>query len=68
MISLVIDNNAKYFHGNPVVSCNTCHRGSTQPVNVPILPISAPQQKPEAPATAGAEKPARLGQPSISRG
>jgi hypothetical protein len=52
MIKLVIDTNGKYFQGNTVVSCNTCHRGSTDPVNVPVLPISAPQAKPEEPATA----------------
>ncbi len=52
MIKLVMDTNEKYFHGNTVVSCNSCHRGSTEPVNVPVLPISAPQAKPEEPATA----------------
>ena len=58
MIKLVIDTNAKYFHGNTVVSCNTCHRGSPDPVGVPALPVSAPQPRPEpAPATS-AEKPA----------
>lgn len=57
MIRLVIDTNAKYFHGNPVVSCNTCHRGSTEPVNVPLLPVSAPQTKPEVTPATAAGKP-----------
>lgn len=59
MIRLVIDTNTKYFHGNSVVSCNTCHRGSTRPVGVPVLPIAAPQRpaEPAAPSTAE-QKPA----------
>lgn len=52
MIKLVMDINEKYFRGNTVVSCNSCHRGSTEPVNVPVLPLSALQAKPEEPATA----------------
>lgn len=58
MIRLVVDTNAKYFNGNTVVSCNTCHRGNTEPVNVPVLPVSAPQPRPEAPSATAAEKPA----------
>lgn len=57
MIKLVMDNNSKFFHDRPVVSCNTCHRGSPSPVNVPLLPLSAPQPRPEPPASAEA-KPA----------
>ncbi len=49
MIRLVMDDNTKFFHDRPVVSCNTCHRGSPNPVNVPVLPVSAPQPRPKGP-------------------
>ncbi|HSP16326.1 MAG TPA: c-type cytochrome [Thermoanaerobaculia bacterium] len=51
MMRLVIDTNTKYFEGKAEVSCNTCHRGSTQPLGVPMLPVAEPQPRP-APPTA----------------
>src|SRR6266480_2095365 len=35
MIQMVFDINKNSFGGKNVVSCNTCHRGSTKPVPVP---------------------------------
>ena len=37
MISMVLDVNKNHFGGRVAVSCNTCHRGATGPVNVPAL-------------------------------
>src|SRR5258708_23786898 len=34
MIKMVLDVNKTTFHGNPQVSCYTCHRGRTSPVGV----------------------------------
>lgn len=62
MMQLVMDTNAKFFEGHTVVSCNTCHRGSSRPVNVPLLPVAEPaarrERREEASATAGESKPA----------
>ena len=41
MIRLVMDTNSKFFGNRPQVSCTTCHRGSPNPVSVPLLPIAA---------------------------
>jgi glutaredoxin len=38
MIQLVFDTNDKFFNKRPIVSCNTCHRGSTNPVGLVSLP------------------------------
>ncbi|HEY2323923.1 MAG TPA: photosynthetic reaction center cytochrome c subunit family protein, partial [Thermoanaerobaculia bacterium] len=38
MIQLVFDTNDKFFNKRPVVTCNTCHRGSTNPVALVSLP------------------------------
>src|SRR5258708_17134292 len=38
MIKMVIDLNKNSFHGNPEVSCWTCHRGRTSPQGSPNLP------------------------------
>ncbi len=42
MIKLVLDTNEKFFNKRPVVSCNTCHRGSTNPVGLVSLPQAIP--------------------------
>ncbi|HEY3052629.1 MAG TPA: c-type cytochrome [Thermoanaerobaculia bacterium] len=59
MMHLVIDTNAKFFHERPMVSCVTCHRGSTEPLSVPVLPVALPPQRPEAPAQAASPRPSR---------
>ncbi len=40
MIKMVLDTNETTFHGNPVVSCYTCHRGQTSPQGFPGLPVA----------------------------
>ena len=42
MIEMVDQINQQNFEAKPVVSCMTCHRGSTEPVGLPILPQAAP--------------------------
>ncbi len=42
MIEMVGQINQQNFEGNPVVSCNTCHRGSTKPVGLVALPQAPP--------------------------
>jgi hypothetical protein len=37
MIQMVFAINKANFGGEPVVTCNTCHRGSTKPVGVPAI-------------------------------
>ena len=37
MIQMVFAINKANFGGEPVVTCNTCHRGSTKPVGVPSI-------------------------------
>jgi len=37
MIAMVIDLNQRNFDGRPVVTCNTCHRGSVTPVSIPPI-------------------------------
>src|SRR5581483_5007615 len=42
MIEMVDQINSQNFEGKPVVSCMTCHRGSTEPVGLPVMPQAAP--------------------------
>jgi len=35
MLQMVFDINKANFGGQPIVTCNTCHRGSTKPIAVP---------------------------------
>lgn len=37
MLQMVFDINKNNFGGKNVVSCNSCHRGSTKPVAVPVI-------------------------------
>src|SRR2546425_2467200 len=37
MLQMVFEINKANFGGRTVVSCNTCHRGSTKPVAVPMI-------------------------------
>src|SRR5438876_1954885 len=37
MLQMVFDINKSNFGGRTVVSCNTCHRGSTKPVAIPMI-------------------------------
>lgn len=57
MIRMVMDMNRTQFGGRAVISCYTCHRGSTHPVNLVPLPQTPPPfptpvaEKPQLPAT-----------------
>ena len=44
MMQMVRDINAANFDGKPVVTCNTCHRGSVQPQGVPSLWNKTPDE------------------------
>lgn len=48
MIQLTVESNKIAFGGRTQVSCYTCHRGSTDPVNIPTINIAAEDQKPNA--------------------
>src|SRR5215510_7874771 len=37
MLRMVAEINQNHFGGQPVVTCNTCHRGSTAPVAMPAV-------------------------------
>lgn len=45
MITMVLDLNKNSFGGRQVVTCYTCHRGSTAPLAVPLLPADAEEHK-----------------------
>lgn len=51
MIAMVREMNNKYFDGAPTVSCNTCHRGTLQPVGLPAADLDhwVNSSKPAAP-------------------
>lgn len=51
MIAMVREMNGKFFDGASTVSCNTCHRGTTQPVALPAADLErwVNSSKPEAP-------------------
>ncbi len=46
MMRMMMDINKNSFNGEQVVTCYTCHRGSTDPINTVILP--APEQMEES--------------------
>lgn len=50
MMTMMFDINKNMFQGRQVVTCYTCHRGSTHPIGVPELPLDEP--KPEMPPPA----------------
>ena len=37
MLEMVSNINKNNFGGQPIVTCNTCHRGSTKPIGVPAI-------------------------------
>jgi photosynthetic reaction center cytochrome c subunit len=58
MMRMVIDTNTNFFKGRAEVTCNTCHRGSPQPMGVPVLPVAEPQPRPAPPQQTAEQKPA----------
>jgi hypothetical protein len=58
MIKMVQGINKANFKGNPAVGCFTCHRGRSEPVRVPQLPIAVPTPFAEAtPAASPTPRP-----------
>jgi hypothetical protein len=51
MIQMVMDLNNKNFGGRKVVTCYTCHRGSTEPTK--LIPLPQASAKPRPPAETG---------------
>ena len=58
MITMIQGLRKQNFHGADEISCFTCHRGQTHPVNVPALPLPTPLPRPSATPTRGGESPA----------
>ena len=56
MLLMVMDINKNTFGGATTVTCYTCHRGSTDPVNTPVIP----EPGAEKPAAAEAKQPTNL--------
>ncbi len=48
MIQLTVESNKIAFGGRTQVSCYTCHRGNTDPINLPPISLAAEDQKPNA--------------------
>ena len=46
MITMIMGLRKQGFHGADEISCFTCHRGQTHPVNVPALPLPTPLPRP----------------------
>jgi hypothetical protein len=42
MMKMVVAMNTAYFGGEAKVTCNSCHRGTTRPARLPLLPPPAP--------------------------
>lgn len=57
MLQMVADINKANFGGQPVVTCNTCHRGSTKPLSVPAIGQGAFTDTTRAEADAKAPEP-----------
>lgn len=66
MITMIQGLRKQNFHGADEISCFTCHRGQTHPVNVPALPLPTPLPRPTASpaATTGAAPTQPSGPPS----
>jgi photosynthetic reaction center cytochrome c subunit len=54
MIRMVLSINKTTFKGGTEVSCYTCHRGTRNPVSLPMLPLPAPPPRPAGPGGPGA--------------
>ncbi len=58
MIKMVLAANKDTFRGKTEVSCYTCHRGRTSPMNIPLLPIAeVVPRSPAAETKPGETKP-----------
>src|ERR1044072_5879351 len=70
MIKMVLDLRKQKFNGADEISCYTCHRGLSHPINVPALPLPLPSPRPassDSPQHGGGASPAAATQvPSAS--
>lgn len=58
MITMVMGINKNNFHGNPEVSCYTCHRGRTSVAHTLSVPLPTPEPRPSPASTpAGSSQP-----------
>jgi len=56
MIAMVNGVNKNTFHGNPEISCYTCHRGNTSVAHTLSVPLPTPEPRPQ-PAPNAADQP-----------
>jgi len=49
MIQMMMDLNKNSFNGQQAVTCDTCHRGSPDPENTPVLPVMDAVEMPQVP-------------------
>lgn len=49
MIQMMMDLNKNSFNGRQQVTCDTCHRGSPDPENTPLLPVVEQTEMPQVP-------------------
>jgi photosynthetic reaction center cytochrome c subunit len=49
MMQMVLDLNKNSFDGKQTVTCYTCHRGSPNPANVPLLPLEELEETSKVP-------------------
>ncbi len=57
MMQMTLDINKNTFEGNREVTCNTCHRGSTDPVGIPAV-LETEGERPQPPAAPTTQPPA----------
>jgi photosynthetic reaction center cytochrome c subunit len=57
MMQMQMDINKNNFNGNRQVTCYTCHRGSENPVGVPVIPETEAERPQQRPAAAQATPP-----------
>ena len=58
MITMTMGINKNTFHGNPEVSCYTCHRGRTSVAHTVSMPLPTPEPRPsQAPTPTGSPAP-----------
>jgi hypothetical protein len=49
MMQMMMDINKTSFNGRQQVTCDTCHRGSPDPENMPMLPLADQAEAPQVP-------------------
>ena len=57
MMEMMFDINKNNFDGHRLVTCNSCHRGSTRPQPIPVVMTEEPKEPMGAPKEADAKAP-----------